>query len=213
MRLKPPRVPPAAGAAPGVGQGPRVLPGTYTVKMTKNDQTYTTTLNVVMDPRAKFTLDDRKQQFDLLMKLYSTMTRMSYAVDAIVSVRKDATARAEKLGATDPASKRLQSLAEEVDKLRSKIIATKEGGAVTGEERLRELVGSVYGDVNGYEGRPTDQQTARAASLTHELEDVIHSFEQLTARELPDINQVLAQKKLEPIRVPTQAEWEKNSGG
>jgi hypothetical protein len=33
-------------------QGPRVLPGTYTVKMTKGDQTYTTTLNIVIDPRA-----------------------------------------------------------------------------------------------------------------------------------------------------------------
>jgi hypothetical protein len=212
MRLKPPRVPPAAGAAPGVGQGPRVLPGTYTVKMTKNDQAYTTKLTVVLDPRAKFTIDDRKQQFDLLMKLYSTMTRMSYAVDAILGVRNGAMARAEKLGAADPSSKRLQSLAEEVDKLRSKIVATKEGGAVTGEERLREHVGSIYGDVNSYEGRPTDHQAARATSLAHELEDVIHSFEELIGRELPEINKALAQKKLDPIRVPTQVEWEKSSG-
>src|SRR6202030_2703247 len=35
MRLKAPRVPPAASAAFEASQGPRVLPGTYTVKMTR----------------------------------------------------------------------------------------------------------------------------------------------------------------------------------
>jgi len=36
---------------------------------------------------------------------------------------------------------------------------------ITGEERLREFLGGLYGDVNGYEGRPTDQQAARADAL------------------------------------------------
>ena len=60
MRLKAPHVPPAATAAFEAAQGPRVLPGTYTVKMTRGKETYTTQLEVVLDPRAKFTLEDRK---------------------------------------------------------------------------------------------------------------------------------------------------------
>src|SRR5262249_25393753 len=52
MRLKPPHVPPAAAALFGATIGPRVLPGTYTVKMTKGDQTYTTRIKVAPDPRA-----------------------------------------------------------------------------------------------------------------------------------------------------------------
>ena len=63
-------VPPAASALFAAAQGPRVLPGTYTVKMTKGDQVYTAPLKVVLDPRAKFTVEDRKAQFDLAMKLY-----------------------------------------------------------------------------------------------------------------------------------------------
>ena len=42
MRLKPPQVPPAATAAFGAAVGPRVLPGTYTVKLTKDKKVYTT---------------------------------------------------------------------------------------------------------------------------------------------------------------------------
>ena len=44
MRLKPPVVPPAASALFAAAQGPRVLPGTYTIKMTKGDQVYTEAL-------------------------------------------------------------------------------------------------------------------------------------------------------------------------
>ena len=67
----------AGGSARGdravaAAQGPRVLPGAYTVKMTKGDKVYTEQLNVVLDPRAKFTVEDRKAQFDLTMKLYHT---------------------------------------------------------------------------------------------------------------------------------------------
>ena len=59
------------------------MPGTYTVKMTKGDQVYTTELKVVLDPRAKYTVEDRKAQFELAMKLYNMLDHMSYAVDAI----------------------------------------------------------------------------------------------------------------------------------
>jgi len=51
MRLKAPRVPTAASAAFSAATGPRVLPGTYTVKMTKDKNVYTTQLQVTAAPR------------------------------------------------------------------------------------------------------------------------------------------------------------------
>ena len=115
MRLAPPIVPPAASAAFGAAQGPKVLPGTYTVKMTKGDQTYTTQLEVVTDPRAKYTLEDRKAQFDLAMKLYGMLEHMSWAVDAIIGVRDQAMQRAAKVPAADPLHKQLTDLAASSD--------------------------------------------------------------------------------------------------
>ena len=209
MRLKAPIVPPAASALFGAAQGPRVLPGTYTIKMTKGDQTYTEALKVVLDPRAKFTVDDRKAQFDLIMKLDKMLGHMSYAVSAIQGVRDAAVARSSKLPEKDPLRARLRQLSTDLDALRSKIVATKEGGAITGEERIREHVGQLYGDLNTYEGRPTDYQVARTGSLGHELEDVIVDFRKLTDKELPGINASLKKKKLEPISVLSEADWEK----
>jgi hypothetical protein len=53
MRLKPPTVPPAATALFAAVQGPRVMPGVYTVRMTKGDEVYTTRLEIILDPRAR----------------------------------------------------------------------------------------------------------------------------------------------------------------
>jgi hypothetical protein len=155
MRLKAPIVPPAASALFQAAQGPRVLPGTYTIKMTKGDQVYTEPLKVVLDPRAKYTVEDRKAQFELAMKLDKMLGHMSYAVSAVEGVRNAAGARSAKLAEKDPLRARLQKFSADLDDLRSKIVATKEGGAITGEERIREHLGNLYGDVNGYEGRPT----------------------------------------------------------
>jgi len=209
MRVRPPAVAPAASALFEAAQGPRVLPGTYTVKLTKGDKTYTEQLNVAIDPRAKYSLEERKAQFDLSMKVYKELEHMTYGVAAIEGVRDQANARAAKLAEKDPLRQQLQQLAADCDAIRSKIVATKEGGMITGEERIRELLGQLYGAVTGYDGKPTDYQVARTESLGHELQDVIDDFQKLTQRDLPGINASLKKKKLEPITVLAEPDWQK----
>jgi hypothetical protein len=177
--------------------------------MTKGDNVYTEQLNVVLDPRDKYSVADRKTQFDLTMKIYHTIEHMTYTVEAIEGVRDAANARAAKLAEKDPLRKQLQDLAAKCDELRSKIVATKEGGMITGEERIRELLGQLYGNVNGYEGRPADYQATREDSLAHDLEDVIGDFQKLTQKELPVINAGLKKKKADAISVLAEADWQK----
>src|SRR5262249_10404428 len=152
-------------------------------------------------------------QLELAMKLYKMMGHMAFAVDSMVSVREAASARTTKLPAKDSLRTSLQQLSQQVDALRSKIVATKEGGAITGEERIREFMTGVYGDVNNYDGRPTDSQAERADALGRELDDVIREFDQLTAKQLPAVNSALQKKKLEPIQPLTQQQWEKMHEG
>jgi hypothetical protein len=214
MRLPPPIVPPGAQVLFQASFGPRVMPGTYPVKLLKGDKTYDGSITLVMDPRAKFTLEDRKADYDLSMKLYNMLGHMSYEVAAIQAVRDGASERAAKLPKGNPLKTKLETLSTQSDALRSKIVATKEGGAITGEERIREHVGELYGYVIQYEGRPTNYQVARADALTHELDDIVADFGKLTA-DLPAINGSLQKAKLEPITMPVEAEWLKehaNSG-
>jgi hypothetical protein len=213
MRLKAPRVPPAASAAFEAAQGPRVLPGTYTVKMTRGDQTYTTQLVIGLDNRAKFNADDRKQQFEASMRVYHVLGDMSFDVDRINSVRQGLAQRASQLPPSDPLQKRLASLADQTDQMRKKIVATKEGGAITGEERIREKTTQLYGAITFYEGRPGDYQAARIDSLKHELDDVTKEFDAFAAKDLTEANASLAKKKLPPVQPITRDDWDKANGG
>jgi hypothetical protein len=209
MHLKPPKVPPAASAAFGAAFGPRVVPGTYTLKMTKGDKTYTSKVDVVLDPRAKYTVDDKKAQFDLATKLAAMLNHMSWAVDAIINVRDTANRDAGQLKDGEALKGRLTKLAADSDAVRSKIVATKEGGAITGEERLREFLAGLYSDVNGYDGKPTDEQVARTEVLRRELEDVIGEFQKLVTPQLPALNKQLTAKKLPPINIISEQDWQK----
>lgn len=208
MNLKAPHVPPAATAAFEASEGPRVVPGTYTVKMTRGSETYTEKIDVGLDARAKYTLEDRKANFDATMRVYNLLGDMSYDVERINGVRLALQDRASRLMKDAALAKQLQDLSEKIDDIRKKIVATKEGGAVTGEERIREKTTDLYGDLSIYEGRPAEYQVARIDSLKKELGDVDAVFDALMAKELPTVNKELAKKKLPAIQPITRKDWD-----
>ena len=104
---------------------------------------------------------------------------------------------------------RLPAASAQVDELRRKIVATKEGGAITGEERLRENLAELYGNVNGYEGRPAQTQVDRADAIARELANVVKDFDAWLAKALSSINSALSGKGLDAITPLTREEWEK----
>ncbi|HVS81598.1 MAG TPA: hypothetical protein VHE60_07670, partial [Pyrinomonadaceae bacterium] len=210
MRLKAPRVPTAASAAFGASVGPRVLPGNYTVKMTKDKNVYTTQLQIIPDPRSQHTPEDRRAQFDLSMKLYNLLGDMTFAVDRINGVRLALDRAAAKLPANDPLVARLRALSAQVDELRRKIVATKEGGAITGEERLRENLTDLYSNVINYEGRPAQTQVERTDAIARELTDIVRDFDAWLAKEMSGLNSALSGKQLPPIKVITREEWDRD---
>jgi photosystem II stability/assembly factor-like uncharacterized protein len=208
MRLKAPKVPPAATAAFGAAFGPRVLPGTYSVKMTKDKDVYTTAIQVVADPRANYTAQDRQAQFDLATKLYGLLGDMTFAVERINGARVALDERAGKLPAKDALAARLRAASATVDGLRRKIVATKEGGMITGEERLRENLTDLYGNVIFYEGRPSQTEAERTDAIARELADVVKDFDAWAAKNLAGLNSALARKQLEPIQLLTREQWQ-----
>jgi hypothetical protein len=201
-------VPPAASAAFGATTGPRVLPGTYTVKMTKDTNVYTTELRIVPDPRATYSIEDRRAQLGLALKLSALLSEMTFAVERMNAVRAALEQRAAALRSGDPLAARLRAASSAVDSLRKKIVATKEGGMITGEERLRENLADLYGNVVGYEGRPSQTQVQRTEAIGRELADVVRQFDAWTARELAGLNTALAGRRLEPIRPLTRDQWQ-----
>ncbi len=136
------------------------------------------------DPRAKHTAEDRKAQFDLAMKLYAQLGEMTYRrrPDQRRCAPTSRTARAS----CPPAIRSPSASARrptDADALRQKIVATKEGGMITGEERLREYLTDLYGErrTSTKAARP-QTQVERADALSRELADVVAEFDAWVAQ-------------------------------
>jgi hypothetical protein len=128
---------------------------------------------------------------------------MSGLVDRLDAARSGALARARALPASDALAGKLGALAGKLEAMKKKIVATKEGGAITGEERIREHLDILYGALMTWEGRPARYQLDRIEALRHELADVGRELDDFVAHDLPPIDAELRRRKLESI--PTSA--------
>jgi hypothetical protein len=195
-------VPPAAQVAASAIRGPRLVPGVYTVRLTKGGKVYETKLTVGLDRRAKFSSADRKAQFDAAMRVVGLFEDESALMDRIIGLRKDLAQTGATLTEGDPLRKQISDFDGKVDAVRKKIVATTEGGAITGEERLREHTDQLYGAILSYEGKPGGYQTAYIDTLKRELADVTKEFDQLLAQDLPALNDSLKSKGQQPLSPP-----------
>jgi hypothetical protein len=204
--------------APGTGQiasfasvqGPRVLAGTYKVKMIKGKDTYSTDVKLVYDRRSKVSDADRKVQSDTAWKLHGLVERLTVLVAQITDARDQARARAEGLPAGDPLRKKLEAFADELEAQRTALVATAQGEGISGEEKLREELGMLYGNVNGSEERPTASQLARTGVLEKDL-DAARAKAEKSLQKLTALNAELEKRKLAPIQPLTEEEWRKKT--
>ncbi|HUE40626.1 MAG TPA: hypothetical protein VMO75_01735 [Chthoniobacterales bacterium] len=202
MREKPPRVPPAAQIAIGGTQGVRFAPGEYTVRLTKNGKTYETKFTVGLDRRAKFSEADKKAQFDAALKVRGLFDDESALMDRILFLRQEVATMAKALPENDPLHRTVKDFDGKIEAVRKKIVATTEGGAITGEERIREHTDQLYGALLSYEGKPGDYHLTYIEILRRELDDVNKDFDQLLSKDLPAFNQTLKGKGKQEIAPP-----------
>lgn len=209
MRLKPPKVPPATSLVeqPYAFVGPRLPEGLYTVKLTKGKAVVTGEVKLVADPRSKHSAADRKLQQETALKLYGMLGRLTFQVDRILDLQRQASAGVEKLAKGNAARRKLETFSGGLEKIRATLVATRPG-QLTGEEQIRERIGTLYGGVNGYDGRPTKSQLDRMAALEKELDAAVARLDAFLARELPAASGALP-KDAAPLKALTREEWDR----
>lgn len=203
MRASPPLVPRGAAVAFSASRGPRLPPGRYVARLTRGSETVQMPFEVRVDIRAPYNAAARTENFDAAMRVHALFGEMSVLAGKIEAVRVqtgDRLARAASAGAApEPA---LHAFVGTLEGLRKKIVATTEGGAITGEERIREHTQVLYSALLTWEGRPARYQLERLEVLRHELEDVNEDFDKVLAQQLPPLNEKLQRMKLPAITVP-----------
>jgi hypothetical protein len=148
-------------------------------------------LVVGLDKRAKFTVADRQAQYDAAERVKGLFVRMSALTAGLNAVKAQAQEVAAN-PATTPANKaKALALVDKADALRKQVVATTEGGAITGEERLRENMDMAYGAITATEARPTSYALARVDALEKELAEVEAGFATLKAGDAAALNTAL----------------------
>ena len=213
MRTKPPVVPPAASLAYNSTQGQRIMPGNYTVRLTKGGEVSTMPLVIGLDRRATFTVDDRQAQYAAAERVKALFGRMTKAVMQINGARTMAGQIVAKADATPQQKAEAQAFSDKADAIRKKLVATKEGGAITGEERLREHMDTAYGLVTSTEERPASYALARVDALEKELAEVETEWAALSGEAMKKLQSAALTIGVEPFDLASVKLPEPTGGG
>ena len=205
MRLKAPKFPPSTSLVPGF-LGPRVAEGTYKVELVKGKKKYYSTVELVADPRSEHSVDDRRAQQQLSMKLYNDINDLTFQLSRLKDV-------VDQLGAVEDKSSSLQKQADRFESsyndINARFTATKKG-MITGESKLREQLGTLFGNVVSFNGRPSQTQFQQAEKLETEVAEAIAASESLLEDRLPALNKALGDEK--DIQLLEREAWNEKNG-
>jgi photosystem II stability/assembly factor-like uncharacterized protein len=210
MRHKMPKVAPAKSLVMQVFSfmGPYVPVGEYSFKLIKGKTTLDGTIEAQFDPRADYTPEELAVQDREVMELYRMVEQFTFMVDSLIDIRDQGRARKDGLGEKDKLGVALQAFDDDLESLRKDVLATRKGGMLAGEEKLRERLTWLYGAINGYEGQPGASQMEYKKVLAEQEKAAERRFEALLATHLVDLNKRLEKKKLEPLARLTLEAWE-----
>ena len=184
--MDPPRVPKSPNILGEAIYGPDYPAGKYSVRLIKGTETFGTDLVLNNSPDWKHPEADRQMQRVTLMKAYNLLEELADVdqkmLDAIDALKKrEATARGSAL-------KKTRSLIATCESMREQISATQAGeGGITGQVRLRENIGEVYGAVSGYPGRPADLQIKALENYAGQVKDFGKRIDDLIRNEIPEL--------------------------
>jgi hypothetical protein len=184
--MAPPKVPKSPNILGEAAFGPDYLAGTYTLKLIKGTETYTTNLILNDIPDLKHSTEDRKLQRETLIKAYNMLEELA-GVDQQILDTHDTL---KSMTSTFKGSrlKNVQSLIASCEKMHGQISATQSGeGGITGQVRLRENIAEVYSAVGGYPGRPTNLQIKALENYGNQVKEFTTKIEMIKKSEIPKI--------------------------
>jgi photosystem II stability/assembly factor-like uncharacterized protein len=164
-------------------QGPLVLPGEYTVRLTVDGHSETQTIAVKMDPRVHTSPSD-------LEALHTAQMTMAQALDAVAKADLAAHAVAEQINAPQNAS-----LGSQLQPYKDALKLVLDGDHAQHRPGIDEVngeVGQLYGELEQSDNPPTEALTQAATHVQGESKEVVPAWEEFRDKQLPELNKVLA---------------------
>lgn len=170
-RYKMPKIAKAKTFTFGGFSTPTVPPGIYTVKITKGKDVYESTVELVPDPESVHSEADRMAQHETAMALYAMNEDLAYLVDQLDMMQQGAEMAISK-NPSKNVMKKLKPFSEQLAVLKETLVVTSGDNYVgQAEPQLREKIATLYGEVTGYAGEPSNAQMQNFKLLTGKLKE------------------------------------------
>ena len=185
---------------PPPGAGPRVLPGTYTVRLTVGGESQTTDVGVRLDPRREASRAALVARQDAMLRAHAlagpardARQRIGAMNDRLAEIR----ALVDDAGMGDADRERIEAVAEEISDELEEI----------GDDLGDVAGGAGIGQMEGWSGEPTADQMYRIGLAWEALPEVAERINALLAGRMPALEALLGDLGVmpdlgDPIRIP-----------
>jgi photosystem II stability/assembly factor-like uncharacterized protein len=191
-------------------RGPRVVPGTYQVRLTVDGKVLTQPLTVGMDPRSQVTSEELEQQLQLSRQFFAEALEARQVLSEVKGVQKQLSELEQKLPVHQG---QIKSEVELLQVEIKRVLAGDESepGSIAGLEQASTGLASALRVAESSDRTVPSQ----AAQVYHESQEAmkisVEEWSKIKADRLPQLNQRLQQANLPPIVAAVSSEEEEYS--
>ena len=181
----------------GVVAGPVVPPGTYHVRLTVGDQTFTQSFAIHHDPRIGATQADLETQFALLMQIRDTLSQAHDAINTAQNLRLQVEAwerRAEGQPEADELRRTAATLKEQLSAAEGELLqtaATEDDDTLRYPVKLNIKLAALFDSVSSADAAPTHQAQEVYAALAQRVEAQLARLRELIERDVAAFNALI----------------------
>ena len=195
----------------GETRGPKIVPGSYQVKLTVDGKTMIVNFEVKSDPRLTTTAPDYARQLDLALKIRDKLNETHNAIIEIRDVRKQIDDLVKRV-AGQPNAKPINDAGLALNK---KLTAIEEAVYQTKNQssqdplnfpiRLNNKLAALGGVVSGSESAPNDQSFAVYDELAGQIDAQLQALAQVMKTDVPAFNQLVRDANIPAVVVKPPA--------
>ena len=189
----------------GETRGPRVVPGTYQVKLTADGKSFNQTFEVKTDPRLTISEGDYAKQLELGLKIRDKLSETHNAIIQIRDVRRqvdDLLKRVKDQASFKPIETAALTLNKSLTAVEEVLYQTKNQSSqdpLNFPIRLNNKLAALGGVVTQGESAPTDQSYAVYNELSALIDAELQRLAQIMQNDLPKFNQLVKDQNVPAV--------------
>lgn len=189
--------------------GPKVIPGTYRVRLLTSDTESTQDLTILKDPRSTATDEDLQEQFDFLKSIVDKMSETHIAISQIRTTRKqinDVLGQIAEVEGANEVKEMGKSINKELTDIEENLYQTKNR---SGQDplnypiRLNNKLAHLNSLMAVGDFKPTDSAREFKQEVTASIDAELDKLNQIYEQAIPEFNEGVRNLEWNPVEAKT----------